>query len=105
MTMGASSTPMEHPPVVDLTKEDYTALIKKHDVSVPEGKDFAIAGPARVSMESYWFAEDNPHMQMTVRLPDLPNLELLDSVRLVVKDVQTGEGKNVYNAESSLETE
>jgi hypothetical protein len=60
-------------------------------------------GPALVVYDTYWRDAAQPHFWLKVILPELPNLTLGNTGRLLVGKVLDAQGADVYNRESTFE--
>lgn len=60
-------------------------------------------GPALVVYDTYWQDAAQPHFWLKVILPELPNLTLGNTGRLLVRKVVDAQGVDVYNRESTFE--
>ncbi len=87
----------------------YESLFKQKapdfsDDSFEKGRPQTCVGPACVLLSNFW-EQQEPHVWLKVRIPDVPYMTLLDSSTLLLSDVISKNGKNVYDANSSFESE
>ena len=96
-------------PTASLDTAYYEALFKQKapdfsDDSFEKGRPESCVGPACVLLSNFWDQQDT-HVWLKVRIPDIPYMTLFDSSIMSITDVLNKSGKNVYNASSNFESE
>ncbi len=96
-------------PAAVLDNGYYEALFKKSppdfsDNSFEAGRPVSCVGPACIMLSTFWDQQD-PHVWLKVRIPDIPYMTMYDSSTMAISDVIDGSGKNVYDSKSSFESD